>query len=143
MKWNDDQALAWLAGLLEGEGCFSSQRIDGGLPTLSVILLMTDRDILERAIEIAPCATGVREHRDSRPESKQAYQISWNGQCAIDLMWAILPYMGRRRSDKILTNLADWLELRSRTCSECDTEFHTERGQRRCMDCRQKKQVYA
>jgi hypothetical protein len=38
--------LAWLAGLLEGEGCFHFTR------TAYVVISMTDEDIIERAASL-------------------------------------------------------------------------------------------
>ena len=42
----DSKDLYWLAGLLEGEGCFSSHR-KSGYP--SIVLQSSDKDIVKRA----------------------------------------------------------------------------------------------
>lgn len=51
--------IYWLAGLLEGEGCFTVRRYEGrqtgGLPVIN--LWMTDLDVIKRASTILRCAS--------------------------------------------------------------------------------------
>lgn len=114
--------VEWLAGLLEGEGCFDE---GGGRnnPTPQVRLAMTDEDIVRRAAMIFPGSTPikVREHRQEN--RKDVTLTSWHGKSAVHLMWMILPYMGIRRTEKILTILADYFERKMKKCSHCGIEF--------------------
>jgi hypothetical protein len=58
---NEEQA-AWLAGFLEGEGCFSFQN-NGKNPTISAS--STDRDVIEKVASMADAGSvTVRTHRN-------------------------------------------------------------------------------
>lgn len=114
-----DVESAWLAGLLEGEGCFrvAHDRRPGRRPQLTVALKMSDRDVVARAAEILPgTPRKVRTREDSKknPKWSDTYECSWTGQAAEDLMVAVLPHMGTRRSAKI------------RECLSTPTLSHTE-----------------
>lgn len=84
---------AWLAGILEGEGCFYFKR------TPMVKLSMTDEDVVERAAKLV----GKQCRKANRPtvSGKSVYLLEIHGEKAIRLMESILPYMGGRRSNKI------------------------------------------
>lgn len=101
--------LAWLAGLLEGEGCFkifqdTRPKLDGTRSwRYAVYIKMTDLDVLERARDIGGVGTICTANSPSKPEH---YKPSWQWQVqrntdALWLMRTILPYMGTRRSAKI------------------------------------------
>ena len=90
--------LVWLAGLLEGEGTFDLQR--GKYPRIR--LTMTDRDIVGRAASLLDSTlrlTYAREHKPLWSAEKQ-------GPRAAEVMEAILPHMGARRSHQIATVLS-------------------------------------
>jgi hypothetical protein len=87
--------LYWLAGLLEGEGCFCSPGIKLGV---------TDRDVVVRVARIL--------ERHVRGPYKYGYKPVyyteiWAGP-AIDWMRKLLPLMGRRRAAKIRSIVARW-----------------------------------
>lgn len=86
--------VVWLAGLLEGEGTFDLHR--GKYPR--VRLAMTDRDIVGRAATLMGC----RVRLSMKPAP---YAATWHaeiqGAKASEVMRAVLPYMGSRRSGKI------------------------------------------
>jgi hypothetical protein len=91
-----ENEMYWLAGLLEGEGCFTFKR-----PNKPVVALqMTDEDVMERAHALmgSPPPT----HR--KPQ-KEHHKASWvtqvSGQQAVDLMLLVRPYMGTRRQEQI------------------------------------------
>lgn len=92
--------IAWAAGLLEGEGSFITRTKS---PVLCVTCNMTDLDILERLQSIF----GGLIHKNSRTSErykdhwKDAWTWSASGATAKDIMEAVLPYMGKRRSEKI------------------------------------------
>lgn len=97
--------LAWLAGILEGEGCFQLHKNTGGRhPVARLQLKMTDRDIVERAARIM-CSEGkfrkVNREKDYKPHYKDQYLCAIYGQTAKDVMRAVLPFMGARRYAKI------------------------------------------
>jgi len=90
--------VAWLAGLLEGEGCFGYYRG----PTVK--LEMTDRDVIERA---HPWFSGTVRSYDRRG-MQTTYTVQVYGQRAIDLMLKVRPYMGARRGAKIDAIVREW-----------------------------------
>ena len=87
----------WLAGLLEGEGCF---RVSHGGPrswgSAWLCLAMTDKDIVERAAAIMS-AKSVLCHI-SKGNFKPVYSAVLSGKKAIAIMQRVLPYMGERRT---------------------------------------------
>ncbi len=84
----------WLAGLLEGEGSFDLQR--GKYPR--VRLAMTDRDVVGRAATLF--GSSIRLTLKAWPE-KPIWHAEKQGRDAAEIMRAILPFMGARRSQKI------------------------------------------
>lgn len=114
MQW-DDRDLYWIAGLLEGEGCFyltTRRNSDGSpRPLLSVLCQMTDEDVIERLAEL------IGFGNVNRREPKQSnWKPVWTWQCSdverlLPLLTALRPIMGARRADKIdqmLTAAAGW-----------------------------------
>lgn len=93
--------LIWLAGLLEGEGTFDSHR--GKYPR--VRLAMTDRDVVGRAASLMD--TGIRLSLHKAP-AQPTWHAEVSGARAAEIMTAILPYMGTRRSGKIATILSTY-----------------------------------
>lgn len=91
---------SWLAGLLEGEGCFvrSGPRNSNGEQTVSVKVRMTDKDVVERAGKLMKC----RNIRTTdRQNKKLIYEAGVFGNTARDVMKAVYPFMGERRKAKI------------------------------------------
>lgn len=101
--------LAWLAGLLEGEGSFLFHRGK----SLVIQMAMTDEDVVRRAHKIAGVGNvhGPYSRGDFKPQwvfkcsdSKQAYA----------LMVAVLPWLGSRRRQTVIglvKRWKDWLEI--------------------------------
>jgi hypothetical protein len=101
--------LRWLAGLVEGEGCFLVRKAkDRRYPAIQ--LEMTDEDIVRRAREVT--GTGKVYGPYARKTGTQ-YKPSWYWHVvrtreALDLMWALFPFMGERRQIKILELLKEF-----------------------------------
>lgn len=93
--------LIWLAGLLEGEGTFDAQR--GKYPRVRVG--MVDRDVVGRAATLM--GTRVRLSLKKAP-NRPMWHADIQGPKAADLMEALLPYMGARRSATIAAILGDY-----------------------------------
>jgi ribosomal protein L30E len=90
--------IIWLAGLLEGEGCFSF------LSNLPVIQLnMTDKDVVERAAQIfkVPVYRYDTNKYNNSTVCKDQYRIRISGARAVGIMFSIYSSMGNRRKDKI------------------------------------------
>lgn len=85
--------LAWLAGLLEGEGCFSYHCS----PTIQIG--MTDRDVVECVAHLFDKeVTGPYKYKGNK---KPVYYAKLFGGPAADMMRLVRPYMGERRAGKI------------------------------------------
>ncbi len=85
---------AWLAGLLDGEGCFDNPR---GNPRIRV--KMSDLDVVLRAASIMDATTFAEI--DYRPNRKPLLVAQTTGDNAIRVMRALLPWLGSRRSAKV------------------------------------------
>lgn len=86
---------AWIAGVLEGEGCFGNYNGSVGFA-----LAMTDKDIVERVASVVQtdCKIGERKRRTNR---KTCYTLQVAGNRAKVILGYILPFMGNRRSNRI------------------------------------------
>lgn len=106
------RSVEWLAGLMEGEGCFSDMisGSSGFYTTPLISLVMTDHDVIEEAAKVI-FTVGGRETKIRKrllPSGKTAYVIYLTGLPAAKVMYAILPSMGSRRTVKIKEILAAW-----------------------------------
>lgn len=111
--------LIWAAGILEGEGNFSYRETETTKHNkrkrkLRVRLSMTDIDIVIKMRNIInPGGSFHREERSAR-EYKDGYKRKDSYICQVEgfkaevIMKAILPYMGKRRSEKIQDCLFKW-----------------------------------
>lgn len=91
--------LAWLAGLLEGEGCFTGYTQRGGQFTAKVYVKMTDYDVVDRAAHLMGCKS-VRPTK-TKDGTKQAWETAIAGKKAGELMRSLQPHMGIRRQARI------------------------------------------
>ena len=90
--------IMWLAGLLEGEGCFDQTNTK--VPR--VRLRMTDADVVDRmAMIIGAHITRVKTVPPRGLGKLESYSLEIGGISAIELMKQLLPQMGGRRSNKI------------------------------------------
>lgn len=91
--------IHWLAGLLEGEGCF---RFHGSSPQISC--LMTDRDVIERAQTMLGGSILTR----TRPPNKTSHTVCIHGRQAAGWMMTLYSMLGQRRQAKIRETLRLW-----------------------------------
>lgn len=92
---------AWVAGLLEGEGCFTLVRPEGKSGRITVTCCMTDKDVIEKLREIVGCG-----HIYDRKPQKESWKPAWQWVVAtraevVQLITELRPYMGRRRTERI------------------------------------------
>ena len=124
--------IAWMAGLLEGEGHFSMSQI-------SVRIQMTDLDVIERFAGLMGI-THISAYTPRHDGYKTQYSVVVCGKKAAGLMMTILPLMGARRSERIRRCLLDWLArpkpARERTHCKAGHELVVVSGQRGCRVCR-------
>jgi hypothetical protein len=82
--------IAWLAGLLEGEGCFMG-------PYPQIIVSSTDKDVVDRLAKI----TDSKVYGPVKTTHKDQYRVTICGTRAIEWMETIYSLMGIRRKSKI------------------------------------------
>jgi hypothetical protein len=100
--------IAWLAGVLEGEGSFGLTN-KGKSP--AIWLGMTDSDIVERVRVLIDPSKSISLFQDIRKEGyKTSYRITFNGSRAVEWMMTIYPLMSVRRKAKIKECLLAWKE---------------------------------
>lgn len=97
--------IAWLAGLLEGEGTFVSGKRTSHLPMIQ--LMMTDKDIVIRAAKIMG-ANRVTEQTKTTTTGKQVYRTKVFGMRAVSWCMTLYCLMGERRQGKIAYLLQSW-----------------------------------
>lgn len=85
---------AWLAGLLDGEGCFDNPR---GNPRIRV--KMTDLDIILRAADVMGATT--YPEPPAQPHHKPLAVAQLTGDSAVAVMRAILPWLSSRRTARV------------------------------------------
>ena len=86
-----DVQAAWLAGIIDGEGCLDSPR---GNPRIRI--KMTDHDVVLRAAELL----GARTYWELVPDRKPLLVAQITGAPAVAALRAVLPYLGSRRTEK-------------------------------------------
>jgi hypothetical protein len=105
--------VAWLAGVLEGEGSFLIARF-GGHCYPRVQMTMCDRYVLERAMTLMP---GSRIYADTdKRAAERGWSDAWivrvNGSAAAAVMRTVLRWMGSRRTEAIDRSLSAWRPIR-------------------------------
>ena len=90
--------LYWLAGLLEGEGCFSFT----SRKRPQVVLAMTDEDVVARVAAMWGRNYRVRSApSDRNRNAKPLYAVAVTGWVAVELCRRLKPFMGQRRQARI------------------------------------------
>jgi len=111
-NWSREN-LAYLAGLLEGEGSFifnSKQR-------LIVQAQMTDEDAIQKLADLSGMGRCngpyVNKHLTMNGNlRKKSWLWQVEGERAYALMVALYPWMCKRRKEKILQAISDWIAYR-------------------------------
>jgi hypothetical protein len=96
---NED--IAWLAGLLEGEGCFTCSFQNGNnFATPRIQLTMTDQDVVEKAARLLNTKVTSTDWRTKG--DKAVFRTSLARQEDLKkVLTDIHPFMGKRRQEKI------------------------------------------
>lgn len=108
-----DTDIAWLAGLMEGEGWFRLavyKKQPKRRPQVEVGLKMTDLDVVQNAVAIIgstrpikPCKKPTGDAGRGRSFDRWSPQFEWRvyGAQAERVMRLVRPYMGQRRGARI------------------------------------------
>lgn len=92
------RCIAWLAGLLEGEGSFKKPAPSA--PHLPIVTVqMTDEDVIARAARLV--GVGYCSVIPKNPRHQPTFVMSAKETRARDLMLALRPLMGQRRRGQI------------------------------------------
>lgn len=106
--------IAWLAGLLEGEGSFG---FSGSKGSIRLNLAMSDKDVVQRAADLMKAKVMERQpkvlRKDGSPKKKM-YTVSLYSNKAAAWMMTIYVFMGERRKARIEASLADWKSRRAK-----------------------------
>lgn len=90
---------AWVAGLLEGEGCFLLVTQDG-YTHANISCAMTDEDVIQKLAVL----TGVSEPHPQKIKENHKPVFSWtiaDRTATRQILEQIRPFMGKRRGDRI------------------------------------------
>ena len=130
--------IHWLAGLLEGEGCFYFHRHQA-----LVQLKMTDLDVVQRVANLF--GSPVHEDRSSsRRNPKHSICFSTTTNSGAGWMMMLYPLLGIRRREKIHRVLDSWRKIAAapkyRTlCAQGHPyTFRLKNGWRKCRTCETK-----
>jgi hypothetical protein len=138
----DNNEIAWVAGLLEGEGCFSLTKAKN---RMYISCSMTDKDIIEKLYSLIKYGTVIKDKL--RPNRKQVYTWRMSNRREIDIFTSLIkPFMGARRTEKINLML-EHNKLHPKLRQEKGMVKHGTRSMYstygcRCEDCRQAERLY-
>ena len=125
--------IAWLAGLLEGEGCF---RLNHGKYPV-IVVTMTDEDVIIKAKNIWKSNTRVYHYKNLwRTEVSGAHAVSW--------MMSLYPFLCERRREKVIKIIKFWQTypyIRAHNGLQIKASCHPDRPARSfglCKSCYQK-----
>lgn len=91
--------IHWIAGLLEGEGCF---RLHKKFQTPMIYIGMTDRDTIEKARAILGGNSAIHERPGLKDTHKRIYSFAVTpSRLAIEWMHILYPLMSERRKKRI------------------------------------------
>lgn len=110
--------IAWLAGLLEGEGCFTIDMKKGKPASIRLYLGMTDKEPVEKAARLIGKSIRLRmpKSKGGHPYKTQ-YVFKVSGDIAAQWLMTIYPLMGPRRQSKIRDCLDVWRNMPGVTSS--------------------------
>ncbi len=113
--------LAWLAGLLEGEGYFGMGNNGANSVRLRVTCRMTDKDVLRKAQAMTGMGRFYKVNRDNG-YYKAHWKDTWNWEInkkdhIYALIVALYPFMGKRRGVRILEMIETYKTMPGRWAS--------------------------
>lgn len=99
--------IAWLAGLLEGEGCFQLRKSGGYKGSICIALQMTDKDTVEKASKLLK-GTFYGPHGPYGVSKLPTWQTMVFGKRAAEIMMSVFVFLGARRQQKVKELLDYW-----------------------------------
>jgi hypothetical protein len=95
-----DAEIAWLAGIIEGEGCITIRYRPH--PEIVVKVKMTDEDVISNLQKVSGIGKLGKPHTPKNPKWSPTW--TWTVSAIADcwtILWLIRPWMGRRRLARI------------------------------------------
>ena len=100
--------FSWFIGIAEGEACFHYHRKKN---SPEFVISMTDEDIVEKVAKMLDA-----DYKTWQPggvsvsggKYKIQHRVAVRGRKAVKIMEKVLPYMGKRRQEKITEILAEY-----------------------------------
>jgi len=129
------QDLYWVAGILEGEGCFSLRPPSGTskIDRISVQVRMTDLDVLESIQRIIGLGNITGPEIKEKGKPIWVWQISKQTDVA-SVMMTVYPLMYSRRREKIRECLNAWMGADQQNPNFC-RKGHRKQPGKRCIVC--------
>lgn len=98
VKLYKDTDVAWAAGIIEGEGCFTLHSKNHPY----FLLDMCDKDVIEKFHTVFPFGNIRGPYTNSKkPNHKPRWRYDAFGSKARHIMITVFPYMCQRRKEKI------------------------------------------
>lgn len=94
----------WFAGILDGEGCLSVNINKGGSVQMSLLIINTDRKMLEKIVEITGCGTIYTKKQQFGKRVTYHWYASLED--ATKLLRTVLPILTTKKAQAVA-----WLEL--------------------------------
>lgn len=107
----ESNQVAWAAGVIEGEGCFTivkNSKAKNGM-SAKFVLQMNDKDIVDRLFGLF--GLGKVYHRPSRGSSKESWAWTIYKVSELEkLIKLVLPWLGQRRASKA-NEILEWIHV--------------------------------
>ena len=114
---NDETSFAWFCGLFEGEGSASLREGSRGAAYPALQVGMTDVDVIKRVAEVTGVGhVGGPYNRNDNWKPFWTWQLTKTNE-VLELIDQMLPYMGERRSARLI-ELRDGARFASKPTSE-------------------------
>ena len=129
----DSRDIRWLAGWLEGEGCFQMRRFGNRTPIPIIAANSTDEDVVKRASKILGGKGKTYFVKVTHKMHKPAWTKVVSSTLAVSWMMTLYSLMGKRRQAKIKEILDEWkTQRRPFTRRECGLRTHALKRMKEC-----------
>ena len=116
-----DAEWAWIAGLIEGEGCIGIYQ-----DTPTFVIQMTDEDVIARRATYLDAnyrkCPGMKEHY------KPLYRITLKKRRTLEIIFInTMPWLGQRRASKVSDCYTQWMindAMKLKKSNDCNKRIH-------------------